>query len=33
MEYYGTLGPACGSVQTLKEMLAAGIIYMILSIY
>mgnify|MGYP000615357493 CR=1 FL=1 len=24
MEYYGTLGPACGSVQTLKEMLAAG---------
>lgn len=24
MEYYGTLGPACGSVQTLREMLAAG---------
>lgn len=24
MEYYGTLGPACGSVQTLKEMLEAG---------
>ena len=24
MEYYGTLGQACGSVQTLKEMLAAG---------
>lgn len=24
MEYYGTLGPACGSVQMLKEMLAAG---------
>lgn len=24
MEYYGTLGPACGSVQTLKKMLAAG---------
>ena len=24
MEYYGTLGPAGGSVQTLKEMLAAG---------
>lgn len=24
MEYYGTLGPACGSVQTLKGMLAAG---------
>lgn len=24
MEYYGTLGPACGSVRTLKEMLAAG---------
>ena len=24
MEYYGTLGPACGSVQTLKEMRAAG---------
>lgn len=24
MEYYGTLGPARGSVQTLKEMLAAG---------
>ena len=24
MEYYGTLGSACGSVETLKEMLAAG---------
>lgn len=24
MEYYGTLGPACGSVQMLKEMLEAG---------
>ena len=24
MESYGTLGPACGSVQTLKKMLAAG---------
>ena len=24
MEYYGTLGPACGSVKILKEMLAAG---------